>query len=118
MFTNFLQKRLMDALTELHGFMSTIDAGLDVEVHEGDKDTLMSVMTHIRDVRKRMPTMDATFQPLRETVALLKAHGIALDLGRVGADDALDFVDLPPVASKDDDEATFLPGKAGVFDEW
>ena len=32
----------------------------------------MTVMTHIRDVRKRMSYMEHTFQPLRDMVMLLK----------------------------------------------
>ncbi|KAH8062602.1 dynein light chain binding protein [Aureococcus anophagefferens] len=97
MFTNYLQSRIMEKLNELHAFMSEIDRGLDQVVEEGDKATLMSVMTHIRDVRKRMPTMDDTFVPLREMVLLLKTHGITLDLGKVGADDALDFLERAPL---------------------
>ena len=41
----------MNDLTELYDFMDAIDIGLDQEVEDGDKETLMSVMSHIRDVR-------------------------------------------------------------------
>ena len=46
-FTNYLQEKLMNDLTELYGFMDAIDIGLDQEVEDGDKATLMSVMSHM-----------------------------------------------------------------------
>ena len=58
----------------------------------------MSVMSHIRDVRQRMPGMDAMFIPLRETVELLKSNAIELDLGLVGEEEALDFLERAPLA--------------------
>ena len=83
----------MSDLTELYDFMDAIDIGLDQEVEDGDKETLMSVMSHIRDVRQRMPGMEAMFIPLRETVELLKSNAIELDLGLVGEEEALDFLE-------------------------
>ena len=88
----------MSDLTELYDFMDAIDIGLDQEVEDGDKETLMSVMSHIRDVRQRMPGMDAMFIPLRETVELLKSNAIELDLGLVGEEEALDFLERAPLA--------------------
>ena len=58
----------------------------------------MSVMSHIRDVRQRMPGMEAMFVPLRETVELLKSNAIELDLGLVGEEEALDFLERAPLA--------------------
>ena len=97
-FTNYLQEKLMSDLTELYDFMDAIDIGLDQEVEDGDKETLMSVMSHIRDVRQRMPGMEANFIPLRETVELLKSNAIELDLGLVGDEEALDFLERAPLA--------------------
>ena len=88
----------MSDLTELYDFMDAIDIGLDQEVEDGDKATLMSVMSHIRDVRQRMPGMEAMFIPLRETVELLKSNAIELDLGLVGEEEALDFLERAPLA--------------------
>lgn len=100
-FTNYLQTRLVDGLNELYDFMTRIDKGLDQTVAEGDKDKLMSVMTHIRDVRKRMPWMEDSLSPLRDMVALLKAHGIPLDLGAIGANtrfaDPVEFLEGAPM---------------------
>ncbi len=52
----------------------------------------------IRDVRQRMPGMEANFVPLRETVELLKSNAIELDLGLVGEEEALDFLERAPLA--------------------
>ena len=97
-FTNYLQEKLMTDLRELFAFMNSIDEGLDQEVAEGDKPVLMSVMSHIRDVRQRMPTMEASFVPLRDTIELLKSNNIELDLGLVGEEEALDFLERAPLA--------------------
>ena len=44
--------------------------------HSLTQPSLMAVMTHIRDVRKRMSYMEHTFQPLRDMVMLLTTHGM------------------------------------------
>ena len=77
--------------------MTTVDRGLDTPVTPGDMESLMAVMCHIRDVRKKMEYMTKTFVPLREMVMLLKTHGIALDLGVIGNDHALDFLENAPL---------------------
>ena len=45
-----------------------------------------------------MPGMEAMFIPLRETVELLKSNAIELDLGLVGEEEALDFLERAPLA--------------------
>ena len=42
--------------------------------------------------------MEANFVPLRETVELLKSNAIELDLGLVGEEEALDFLERAPLA--------------------
>lgn len=99
MFTNYLQTSLIEGLNELYEFIAHIDKGLDKTVSPGDKDTLLEVMNSIRDIRKRMPVMEETLEPLRNIVGLLKTHGIALDIGTVGDSDidALRFLEGLPM---------------------
>ena len=96
-FTQFLQDFVATKLTDVFAFVGEVSTGLDTEVVSGDRDSLMAVMGHIRNVRKRMKEMDRTFEPLREIVMLLKTHGIPLDLGTIGDVDALDFLENAPM---------------------
>ena len=49
-------------------------AGLEVEVPEGDYDTLVGVMHHLLAVKDRLPTTDGMFEPLNQTIELLKTY--------------------------------------------
>ena len=57
-------------------FMNRVNEGLDEEVPDGDQQALLTCMTHIRDVRKNMTRTHRAIQPLRDTVALVKSHGV------------------------------------------
>ena len=46
--------------------------GLSVEVPEGEYETLVSVMHHLLAVRDRQPSTDGMFEPLNQTIELLK----------------------------------------------
>ena len=79
-FTNYLQEKLMDDLTGVYDFMDAVDIGLDQEVEDGDKETLMSVMSHIRDVRQRMG-MEAELRAAARDGGIAQVQRIELDLG-------------------------------------
>ena len=92
-FTQYLQDHVGGKLQELSAFFTAVNQGLDVELEAGDREALMAVMTHIRDVRKRMPEISSVFDPLSAVVSLLKKHNIAIDLPPVGGSSALDFME-------------------------
>ena len=107
-FTSYLMTSISGSLQDVYSFMRTVDVGLDgfsaEEGVEPPKEDLMAVMTHIRDVRKKMDYMTTVFTPLRDMVMLLKTHGIPLDLGYIGNEkgvipmSALDFLESAPLA--------------------
>lgn len=84
MFTQHLQEEVVSKLRSLRQFMADVDEGLDSEVSTADKEGLMKIMGHIRDVRVSIERTQAMFQPLRDTAALLKTHGLPLEGELVG----------------------------------
>lgn len=61
----------MNNLTE---FIKTTDTGLQEEVQEGDYNGLVDVMGHLFAVRERQQTTDEMFEPLKQTIELLKTY--------------------------------------------
>lgn len=92
-YSQYLQNYIGTRLIELYDFLRHINDGLDKQIENGDRDALIAVMAIIRDVRKRMPEMAYVFEPLRNTVKLLKKHAIAIDLPPVGRQTALEFLE-------------------------
>jgi len=78
-YTNHLVNHVKDSLQGLMDFIGNITHGLKTEVKAHDKEALMKVMGHIRDVRKMMNSTKEMIGPLFEATALLKKHGIDLD---------------------------------------
>ena len=112
LFTQYLNNKLVNSMTELYQFQAvgenTLEkdptaAGAADEGEEGEgegeekpedadaplppskkskdqerEETLYEVMGFMRDVRKREVKTDAMFEPLMETVALLKTYGISV----------------------------------------
>ena len=78
-YTTYLHNDVRDRLLALKEFMDRVVQGLDEEVNEQNKEALMRVITHIRDVRKLTASTAEMFQPLREAVQLLKSHGVNID---------------------------------------
>ena len=93
-YTHYLQSFVSQNLNEMYTFLKDTNAGLDRKVDQGQRDAVMSVMTCIRAVRRRMPEYAFSFRQLDEIVALLKRHAIAIDLAPVGAMGALEFLEL------------------------
>ena len=63
------------SLNDLTEFIKTTSSGLSVEVAEGDYDGLVAVMHHLMSVKDRMPTTDNMFEPLKQSIELLKTFG-------------------------------------------
>ena len=53
-------------------FIKVSDAGLGKTVQEGDYKGLVECMGHLLAVREKAETTDGMFEPLRETIELLK----------------------------------------------
>ncbi|EPY39026.1 hypothetical protein AGDE_04903 [Angomonas deanei] len=83
MFTEFIMDKMKTDLNNLYTFMKEADKGLDVEVVDGDVESLKSVMRWIRDCRKKNTEVmgqDETgetsgmFPPIQSALRMLKTH--------------------------------------------
>lgn len=102
LFMKHLKVTVGDKLTTLDKFMKQVSAGLDLEVDPSKdefKQSLMSVMEDIRDVRKAIDMTGEIFQPLQESLNILKAHGTDLImLERINGKSVQDYLDEAPLA--------------------
>ncbi|NXP60283.1 DYH17 protein, partial [Chloropsis cyanopogon] len=71
----FLAHHVTSSLEELQEFIKESTAGLSKPLEEGDYEGLVAVMGHLARVKERQEMTDAMFEPLKETVALLKTYG-------------------------------------------
>lgn len=55
--------------------MKEANAGLTKPVKEGDYDGLVEVMAHLMRVKERQVATDSMFEPLKQTIELLKLYG-------------------------------------------
>ena len=55
-------------------FITKVDAGLAKEVEDGDYDGLVAVIGHLMAVKDRSQSTDVMFEPLKETIDLLKTY--------------------------------------------
>ncbi|CAH1258196.1 DNAH17 [Branchiostoma lanceolatum] len=74
MFKQYLIDHVTNSLTDLAEFIQVTDAGLTKEVTEGDYDELVECMGHLMAVRDRQLATDEMFEPLKETIELLKTY--------------------------------------------
>lgn len=63
------------SLADLENFMSITRAGLKKPLKEGDYDGLVEVMGHLMKVKERQVATDSMFEPLKQTIELLKSYG-------------------------------------------
>ncbi|XP_010211142.1 PREDICTED: dynein heavy chain 17, axonemal, partial [Tinamus guttatus] len=75
LFKQHLSDHVTTSLQELENFMKEANAGLTKPLQEGDYDGLVEVMGHLMRVKDRQAATDSMFQPLKETIALLKTYG-------------------------------------------
>nr|XP_006007896.1 PREDICTED: dynein heavy chain 11, axonemal [Latimeria chalumnae] len=75
MFKEHLMRYVIDSLNELEEFIKEADLGLQKEVQEGDYEGLVEVTEYLLAVRDRQIATDELFEPLKETIVLLKNYG-------------------------------------------
>jgi dynein heavy chain len=66
---------ISSSLNDLVEFIKIADVGLAEEVAEGDYHGLVAVMGHLMAVKDRQATTDEMFEPLKQTIELLKTYG-------------------------------------------
>lgn len=74
MFKNHLVERVTSTLMDLGDFIRKADEGLLQPVVEGDYDALVNTMAYLLNVKERTTTTDEMFEPMQETIDLLKYY--------------------------------------------
>ena len=62
------------SLKDLESFIVRTVDGLSKSIEEGDYDGLVDVMIHLLAVRDRQAATDTMFEPLKQTIELLKVY--------------------------------------------
>ncbi|KAF6298410.1 dynein axonemal heavy chain 17 [Rhinolophus ferrumequinum] len=75
MFKRHLSNHVLSSLSDLEAFMKVSRMGLRKPLKEGDYDGLVKVMGHLMKVKERQVATDTMFQPLKQTIELLKTYG-------------------------------------------
>uniref|UniRef100_A0A8B9MIW9 Dynein axonemal heavy chain 17 n=1 Tax=Accipiter nisus TaxID=211598 RepID=A0A8B9MIW9_9AVES len=73
-FKQHLMDHVTHSLADLDEFIKTADKGLSKKVEKGDYDGLVEVMGHLLAVKERHSVADAMFEPLKQTIELLKTY--------------------------------------------
>ena len=95
-YTEFLHHHVVNELRNLNNFIRVTNEGLDAEVADNDNAALMGVMSHIRNVRKKMDSMSEMFAPLRDIVQMLKGHGSQVE-GLIGELSVQEYLESAPL---------------------
>lgn len=74
MFKNHLVERVTSSLCDLGNFIRKADEGLLQAVVEGDYAGLVNIMAYLMHVKERALTTDEMFEPMQETIDLLKYY--------------------------------------------
>nr|CAD7593189.1 unnamed protein product [Timema genevievae] len=74
MFKQHLVDHVTSSLSDLAGFIHEADEGLLQPVEEGDYERLVNVMGYLMNVKERQASTDDMFEPLRQTIELLKFY--------------------------------------------
>lgn len=74
MFKDHLVDRVTSSLCDLGSFIRQADEGLLQQVVEGDYEGLVSIMAYLMNVKDRARTTDEMFEPMQETIDLLKYY--------------------------------------------
>ncbi|XP_006734337.1 dynein heavy chain 17, axonemal [Leptonychotes weddellii] len=75
MFKRHLSDHVISSLADLEAFMKVARTGLTKTLKEGDYDGLVEVMGHLMKVKERQVSTDNMFEPLKQTIELLKTYG-------------------------------------------
>ncbi|CAI2736889.1 unnamed protein product, partial [Dicrocoelium dendriticum] len=74
MFKQHLIDHVITSLQNLDEFIRVTNKNLGVPLKEGDYDSLVHVMEHLSNVRERQTATDELFEPLKQTIELLKTY--------------------------------------------
>uniref|UniRef100_A0A8C3LGS3 Dynein axonemal heavy chain 9 n=1 Tax=Chrysolophus pictus TaxID=9089 RepID=A0A8C3LGS3_CHRPC len=74
LFKQHLIDHVTHSLTDLEEFIKVTDEGLSKKVEKGDYNGLVEIMGHLMAIKERQSVTDAMFEPLKQTVELLKAY--------------------------------------------
>ena len=97
LFTTHMHESIITTLSDLHNFMETASQGLISDIDE-NQDSLMAVVSVIRDVRLKMDSVPELFGPQRECVQILRRHGIDVLDTKVAGHTLQDFLEEVPLA--------------------
>ncbi|NXO51687.1 DYH9 protein, partial [Aramus guarauna] len=73
-FKQHLMDHVTHSLADLDVFIKTADKGLSKKVEKGDYDGLVEIMGHLLAVKERDSVTNAMFEPLKQTIELLKTY--------------------------------------------
>uniref|UniRef100_A0A8B9E0C3 DYH9 protein n=1 Tax=Anser cygnoides TaxID=8845 RepID=A0A8B9E0C3_ANSCY len=73
-FKQHLIDHVTHSLNDLEEFIKIADRGLSKKVEKGDYDGLVEIMGHLMAVKERHGVTDAMFEPLKQTIELLKTY--------------------------------------------
>ncbi|XP_071797739.1 dynein beta chain, ciliary isoform X1 [Asterias amurensis] len=74
MFKQHLIDHVTNSLSELQEFIKSANSGLTTPVEEGDYHGLVDCMGHLMAVKDRQSATDEMFEPLKQTIELLKIY--------------------------------------------
>ncbi|NWI20364.1 DYH9 protein, partial [Crypturellus soui] len=74
MFKQHLIDHVTHSLADLEEFIKIADKGLSKKVEKGDYDGLVEIMGHLMAVKERHSATDEMFEPLKQTIELLKIY--------------------------------------------
>ncbi|VVC32244.1 Hypothetical protein CINCED_3A002285 [Cinara cedri] len=78
LFKKYLVNKVVNSLRSLRDFTVETDNGLLKPLEEGDYVGLVSIMGHLFKVRERQEEYDSMFEPLAETLYLLKMYDVEM----------------------------------------
>ncbi|XP_075759566.1 dynein axonemal heavy chain 9 isoform X2 [Pelodiscus sinensis] len=74
MFKQHLVEHVTHSLADLEEFIEVAGGGLNQKVEKGDYSGLVEMMGHLMAVKERQSSTDEMFEPLKQTIELLKVY--------------------------------------------
>ncbi|XP_072259402.1 dynein axonemal heavy chain 9 [Pyxicephalus adspersus] len=74
MFKQHLIDHVTNSLADLEEFIKVAEQGLSKQLKEGDYNGLVEIMGHLMAVKDRLNSTDQLFEPLKQTIELLKVY--------------------------------------------
>ena len=66
---------VLHSLADLEAFIKNSENGLLKKVEKGDFQGLVEIMGHLMALKERQSSTDEMFEPLKQTIELLKTYG-------------------------------------------